>query len=536
MAGMNEVGRLFGAGRIFLPQVVRSARAMKQAVAWLTPYIEAAGSDGADAAAGSHAPKVVLATVKGDVHDIGKNIVAIILRCNGFDVDDLGVMVPADVIINHAREVNADMIGLSGLITPSLHEMQAFARQMEQEGLEIPLFVGGAATSDIHTAVRIAPGYHGQVFHTLDAAQLPGVARAWLNPATRAEATRANAQRQELLRFNNANHVSLLPLEEARRRRPAVDFTPGSFATTRPLGTETLRPAISDVRGLINWRQFFAAWGLDASLASIATIDGCDHCRAQWLASRPQQERGKAAEAMQLYKEANRLLDRLAHELADAPAGEGLTARIVTLEAAAVGDDIRLRTSDGTLVTIPTLRQQAEPPAEVPADAPRLALADFVAPRSGASGEWPDRLTFFAVTAGNILQRSIVEAHDAGDDYASLLRQSIADRLAEATTEWLHAEMGGKGIRPAIGYQSMPDQSLVHEAAKFIDYPSAGISTTEHGALYPQASTTGFFIIRPEARYFVVGRIGPDQLADYAGRRGLSVEELAPYLSGRVAD
>lgn len=533
MAGMNEVGRLFGAGKIFLPQVVRSARAMKQAVAWLEPYITAENGNTAE---NSNRPKVVLATVKGDVHDIGKNIVAIIMRCNGFDVDDLGVMVPADVIIDHARRVGADMIGLSGLITPSLHEMQAFAERMEREGLDIPLFVGGAATSDIHTAVRIAPGYHGQVFHTVDAAQLPGVARAWLNPATRREAVEANRRRQELLRYANANKVNLLTLDEARARKASPAFPAGYAGSPLPLGDKLFTPTVASVRPLINWRAFFAAWGLDASLASIAAIEGCDHCRAQWLAAKPQEQRAKAAEAMQLYKEANRLLDKLQSELAGLPAGEGLTARTVTVAAAAVGDDIMLKVpeaqaSDGT-VTISTLRQQTA--TDDPA-APRLALADFVAPRSEAD-EWPDRLTFFAVTAGNALQRTVTEAHDRGDDYASLLRQSIGDRLAEATTEWLHRRLAadGAGIRPAIGYQSLPDQSLVHEADKLLDYAEAGISVTEHGALYPQASTTGFFIFHPEARYFTVGAVGPDQAEDYARRRGMTPEAIAPYLGGRA--
>ncbi|MCM1336072.1 MAG: methionine synthase [Candidatus Amulumruptor caecigallinarius] len=531
MAGMNEVGRLFGAGKIFLPQVVRSARAMKQAVAWLEPYITGDSDASADR---RDAPKVVLATVKGDVHDIGKNIVAIILRCNGFDVDDLGVMVPAEVIIEHARRVGADMIGLSGLITPSLHEMQAFAELMEREGLDIPLFVGGAATSDIHTAVRIAPGYHGQVFHTLDAAQLPGVARAWLNPDTRARAVEANRARQELLRFNNAHKLTLLSLDEARARKPQVSFTDDYVGSPLSEGALTLTPTVAEVRRLINWRAFFAAWGLDASLASVSAIDGCDHCRAQWLAAQPQEQRMKASEAMQLHKEANRLLDKLNAELAGLPAGEGLTARTVTVKARAEGDDIVLQASDGQTVTLPTLRQQT---AADDLEAPRLALADFVVPRRD-DREWPDRLTLFAVTAGNALQRSVTEAHERGDDYASLLRQSVADRLAEATTEWLHrklqAEAAAPGIRPAIGYQSMPDQSLVFEADKLLDYQRAGISLTEHGALYPQASTTGFFIFHPEARYFTVGTVGPDQAADYARRRGMTAEALAPYLGARM--
>lgn len=521
MAGMNEVGRLFAGGRIFLPQVVKSAGAMKEAVKWLTPYIEQASATEADS--GSDAPRVVLATVKGDVHDIGKNIVAIILRCNGFKVDDLGVMVPAETILAHARDFKADMIGLSGLITPSLHEMQTFAELMEKEGLRIPLFVGGAATSAIHTAVRIAPGYSGQVFHTVDAAQLPGVARQWLNPATRQEAIRTLQRTQEQLRRAHAAPSSpLLAYAQANalRQTPPTD---GSLQSPLPTGTETLHFPIPDVRRYINWRAFLIAWGLDASLAAISEIDGCDHCRAQWLAALPQEKREKGAEAMQLIKEANRLLDNLAKHFP-----QGITVRTVTMPAASRDNDIVVNSPDGEVV-FPTLRQQNDAGGQ-----PRLALADFVA-QSSAEAAYPDRLTFFACTVGQEMQHRIETRRASGDEFAAMLHQSIADRLAEAATEMLHQRIsGGRGIRPAIGYQSMPDQSLVFEADKILDYNSIGITYTENGALYPPATTTGLFIISDNAHYFIVGDISPEQFADYTLRRGLTEERMRHFITPKV--
>lgn len=521
MSGMNEVGRLFADGLIFLPQVVKSAGAMKEAVSWLTPYIEQSSS--ADTDNTSDAPRVVLATVKGDVHDIGKNIVAIILRCNGFKVDDLGVMVPAETILAHARNFKADMIGLSGLITPSLHEMQEFAALMEREGLQIPLFVGGAATSAIHTAVRIAPGYSGQVFHTVDAAQLPVVARQWLNPSTRQEAIRTLKARQEELRQTHATpQKPLLPIDKAN----ALRHTPpaqGTYASPLPTGTVTRHYPIEDVRNYINWRAFLIAWGLDASLASMTDIKGCDHCRAQWLASLPEEKRKKGAEAMQLIKEANRLLDLLTKKMPT-----GITVRTVTLPAASKGNDIIVRNVN-TDITFPTLRQQADAEGKT-----RLALADFVV-EATPQCEFPDRLTFFTCTVGKELQERIESRRKSGDEFSAMLHQSIADRLAEAATEMLHHEIAdSRGIRPAIGYQSMPDQSLIFEADKILDYKSVGITYTENGALYPQATTTGFFIIRDDVQYFSVGDITCEQFDDYTQRRGLSAERMKHFIAPRI--
>ena len=521
MSGMNEVGSLFADGRIFLPQVVKSAGAMKEAVKWLTPYIEQASASGD--ATQPDAPRVVLATVKGDVHDIGKNIVAIILRCNGFKVDDLGVMVPAETILAHARDFKADMIGLSGLITPSLHEMQEFAALMEREGLRIPLFVGGAATSAIHTAVRIAPGYSGQVFHTVDAAQLPGVARQWLNPATRQEAIRQLQARQEKLRHDHdAPSSPLLSFKQADALRHPTP-TDGSLSSPLPVGTETRHVPISEVRGYINWRAFLIAWGLDASLASMTDIKGCDHCRAQWLASLPEEKRKKGAEAMQLIKEANRLLDTLSDKFP-----QGITVRTATYAAGSRGNDIAIQTGDEEVI-FPTLRQQTDADGQ-----PRLALADFVAEATDST-PYPDRLTFFACTVGPEIQERIESRRASGDEFSAMLHQSIADRLAEAATEMLHQRIsGGRGIRPAIGYQSMPDQSLIFEADKLLDYDSLGITYTENGALYPQATTTGFFIIRDDASYFIVGDISAEQFDDYTRRRGIPAERMSHFIAPRI--
>lgn len=518
MKGMDEVGARFGEGRMFLPQVVRSADAMKHAVEWLKPFIEKSAGDGGT----SSRPKVVIATVKGDVHDIGKNIVAIILRCNGFEVDDLGVMVPADEILRHAREGKADMVCLSGLITPSLHEMTVVAGMLEKEGMKIPLFVGGAATSPLHTAVKIAPGYSAPVFHTFDAARLPVVARAWLNPATRGATEEQNRKEQERLRASLHTEDTLMPYAEALGRAPQRPEAMSAFAASIPAGRVDFSFSISELVPLINWRAFFTAWKLDASLASVADIEGCDHCKAQWIASMPEGARGKAAEAMQLHKEAKRVLQYMQTALSDT----SVKARAVMVEAASRGDDIVLRHGDDTVV-IPTLRQQTKD-----GDGCRMAMADFVVP---SPDSFPDRVGVFAVTAGDGVVSLINRKKELGDDFTALLYQSLADRLAEAATELMHRRLSaGTGIRPAIGYQSLPDQSLVFEADKLTDYASMGITLTSNGAMNPQASTTGLLIFNPSARYFTVGDISESQARDYAARRGMAYDEILPFIGTKV--
>ncbi len=493
MAGMNRVGELFGRGEMFLPQVVKSARTMQRAVAILTPYIESSATT-----AGSR-PVMVLATVKGDVHDIGKNIVAVVMRCNGFEVVDLGVMVPGERIVDEAISRNAAFVGLSGLITPSLGEMARVAELMEQRGLKIPLFVGGAAASELHTAVKIAPLYSCPVVYTRDAAALPGRARQFLGDAAD-EAAATLRERQQQLRVSHSTGTRLAP-DEARRHRHQFDPSAQAPAPVSP-GLHDFQTKIAELRPLINWRAFLAAWGFDASLAAVASIEGCDHCRAQWLAGVPQEKRMAAAKAMQLIKEANRALDRLERE--EATVG----CRVTILPARSADESIIFTLPDGDELRIATPRQP------VPGDSGEaLSLADFV------SADSTDHAALFAVTTRGKITDAIAAARTSADDYDAILLQTIADRLAEAATEWLHARVrrslwgyeteasaDGRyyGIRPAIGYPSLPDQKLVFAADRALNYAELGIRLTENGALDPAASTTGLMIGYAKSRYFVI--------------------------------
>lgn len=522
MEGMSEVGRLFGEGQLFLPQVVKSAHVMKQAVGWLTPYIEEEKRNLSSASSG----KMVIATVKGDVHDIGKNIVNVIMSCNGFDMIDMGVMVPGEDIVSKAVEVNADFIGLSGLITPSLEEMCHVARLMESQGLRIPLLIGGATTSALHTAVKIAPCYSGPVVYTRDAAMMPSVAQRLVNPSTRDEAVRNNAIEQERLRREYAV-ASLLPIDKARKNAAVYEHQP-----VEPLqpGVHMLNVDIAAARKFINWRAFLSAWHLDASLAEVMEIEGCDHCKAQWLAGLPDGKIKKGAEAMQLLKEAARAIDALEDKKCV------IKAKVVLLPAHRDGDDIIVKNGANN-VRLPMLRRQT-------AGETSISLADFV------SGE-NDWIGLFAVTSGHDIEKIIADFKTKGDDYKAILYQTVADRLVEAATELVHLDVRQtlwgyssneddnprnllrqyyKGIRPAVGYPSMPDQSLIFELDKILDYSSIGISLTEHGAMSPAASTSGLMISHPESHYFVLGPIGDDQFQDYASRRGMAPKELRKYI------
>ncbi len=491
MVGINRVGELFGAGKMFLPQVVKSARAMKQAVAYLTPAIEVEKQSAGATSSG----RIVIATVKGDVHDIGKNIVDVIMNCNGFEMIDLGVMVPGEEIVEKAVETNADFVALSGLITPSLDEMCHVARLMEERGMKIPLLIGGATTSPLHTAVKIAPCYSGAVVYTRDAATLPGVAQKLINPSFREETIQEIKENQRQLHEQYAQSLPSLPLAEARDRR----FDYGNVVIPAPQhqGVHDLSLPIAEVRGLINWRAFLGAWKIDPSLAQIADIGGCDHCRAQWLASVPQEQRMKAAEAMQLLKEAGRALDFLQKTFPG-----GLKARVALLPAGSRDEEIRYRSGDEEHV-LPCPRQ-----LRPMADGTCLSLADFIRPIDGG-GELSDWIGVFAVTVGPDMQKIIEQYKEQGDDYNAILYQTVADRLAEAATELMNRRVSeelwgfeGRGIRPAIGYPSLPDQRLVFLADKALHYGEMGIELTENGALYPPATTTGYIIVHPRARYF----------------------------------
>lgn len=511
MPAMNTVGRMFADGRLFLPQVVKSAQTMKQAVNILTPTIEKERGERKEERGNSHEIsadfndlgvkeskklRMVLATVKGDVHDIGKNIVAVIMSCNGVDVIDMGVMVPAEDIISKAVETDADFIALSGLITPSLEEMCNVARLMQQRGLSIPLLIGGATTSELHTAVKIAPCYNNVVLYTKDAAAIPEKITQLTNQATAPQFIASLKAQQQQLRNEHSRNKATITTEQARLNRlPYGDNI--VIPTPRQPGLHDLRISVGDARKLINWRAFFAVWKLDPSFASLAQIDGCDHCRAQWLAAVPQEHRGKAAEAMQLYKEANRALDYLEAKLPN-----GIAARVAIMPAGSRNEDIVYQWG-GKTFTLPTPRQ-------LRGEAPLLSLADYIKPIAddGVLGDW---IGAFAVTVGTDVQHIINKHHENGNEYEALLFQSIADRLAEAATEVMYRQVRrhlwgfeAKGIRPAIGYPSLPDQRLVFEADKVLKYAQLDITPTENGAMYPQASTTGYIIAHPHARYFAI--------------------------------
>ena len=528
MAGMNRVGDLFASGKMFLPQVVKSARVMKRAVAHLVPYLEAEKSAGASRSRGH----VLLATVKGDVHDIGKNIVGVVLQCNNFSVTDLGVMVPAARILDQAKHVGADIIGLSGLITPSLDEMAYVAEQLQQEGFDRPLLIGGATTSRLHTALRIAPRYEAPVVHVADASRAVGVVSRLLQPAERDRYAAEVREDQAGLReaHGEGREGRLAPLAEARARRLTPDLTAPAPrpATAGPL---VLAPwPLADLVDRIDWTPFFHAWELRGSYPSIL-----DH-----------PEQGRAAR--DLWRDAQEALARLVE-------GAGLEARAVAAfwPAASEGDDIVVfaderRTDRRALV--PTLRQQME---RVDGRA-NLALADFVAPRDSGAPDW---IGGFAVTTGVGLDRLVAEAEARHDDYQAILLKALADRLAEALAERLHErvrrELWGyapgealdnaalireayQGIRPAPGYPACPDHRGKRVLFDLLEAERAiGVRLTESLAMTPASSVAGWYFWRPEARYFGVGRIGRDQVEDYARRTGETVAETERWLGPVLA-
>ncbi|HZU16732.1 MAG TPA: methionine synthase [Candidatus Dormibacteraeota bacterium] len=511
MAGMQVVGDLFGAGKMFLPQVVKSARVMKRAVAHLQPYLERERQGGGARSRGT----VVLATVKGDVHDIGKNIVGVVLGCNGYRVVDLGVMVPADRILEAAAEERADAVGLSGLITPSLDEMVVVAREMERRGLRLPLLIGGATTSGQHTALRIAPEYGGPTVHVPDASRAVQVVSELLDLERGPQAAEENRARQDRLRALHGTRTRrrLLSLERARenRARPAFDDLPVPAFR----GVRLVEPPLALLCEYIDWTYFFHVWDLKGRFPAIL-----DH---------PQQ----GAAARELYAQARELLDRIVTERL-------LCARGVYgfWPARSRGDDLEVGG-----ITFPMLRQQVDHGD----GRPNLCLADFVAPAG-------DHLGAFAVTAGIGSEELVARLEAEHDDYRAIMVRALADRLAEAFAEYLHEvarrewyERGPRrrladliaeryrGIRPAFGYPACPDHALKQELFQLLDAGRAGLRLTESGAIQPAASVAGLYLAHPEARYFTVGTIGPDQVVDYAGRRGLSVSEVERWLRPNLA-
>jgi 5-methyltetrahydrofolate--homocysteine methyltransferase len=531
MAGMDRVGDLFGAGKMFLPQVVKSARVMKTAVAHLVPFIEA------EQAAGGRAPRakgrIVMATVKGDVHDIGKNIVGVVLGCNNYEVIDLGVMVPAAKILATAREVGADVIGLSGLITPSLEEMRHVAAEMEREGFTIPLLIGGATTSRIHTAVKIEPGYPGPVVHVADASRAVGVVGALLGGERDAFAAGIRAE-YETLRRERGDRRAREPrvsIEEARANALRVDLgVPVPVPTFTGVRSFVDHP-LGDLVPRIDWTPFFKTWELKGHYPEILA------------------DARVGAQARSLHADAEALLERLAADrLLRASAVVGFWP------ANAVGDDIELYASAdraGLVAVLRTLRQQQQKPP----GRSNLAAADFVAPRE--SGVL-DYVGAFAVTAGHGVAETAASFEAAHDDYHAILVKALADRLAEAFAERLHElvrrELWGyapdeslsnvdlvaeryQGIRPAPGYPALPDHTEKETLFALLEAPArAGITLTESMAMFPAASVSGIYLWRPEAAYFGIGRIGPDQLEDYARRKGRPLAEMARWLAPNLDD
>jgi 5-methyltetrahydrofolate--homocysteine methyltransferase len=515
MDGMQIVGDLFGSGKMFLPQVVKSARAMKRAVAYLEPYMEA------EKTSASRATRVVLATVKGDVHDIGKNIVGVVLGCNGYEIVDLGVMVPADRILDTALEEDCDIVGLSGLITPSLDEMVHVAKEMERRGIDLPLLIGGATTSKQHTAVRIAPEFGGPTVHVLDASRVVGVVGDLLDGDRRARLDTENRADQERLRALHADksRKPLLPLGDARANRTPIDWHEEDLAVPTLLGSRIVDAEIAILRDYVDWTFFFHAWELKGRFPAI--LD----------------DPVKGEAARDLYAAANELLDEVV-------ATGSLQARGVYgfWRASAEEDDVVL---DGG-VRFPMLRQQADHGDT----RPNRSLADFVAPSETGL---VDHIGAFAV--------SIHGAEDLGerfaadhDDYRSIMVRALADRLAEAFAEWLHQtarfewyapgerlsgrallEERFRGIRPAFGYPACPDHSEKRTLFALLDAGRVGIELTESYAMTPPASVSGLYFGHPQARYFSVGRIGRDQVVDYAERKGIGLEEAERWLRPNLA-
>jgi 5-methyltetrahydrofolate--homocysteine methyltransferase len=525
MAGMNVVGDLFGSGKMFLPQVVKSARVMKKSVAYLTPFLEAE-----KAASGARAEaKVVIATVKGDVHDIGKNIVGVVLACNNYEVVDLGVMVSAERILAAAKENGADVVGLSGLITPSLEEMVHVAREMERQGFTVPLLIGGATTSRAHTAVKIAPAYSGPVVHVLDASRAVGVVSQLKSEDRRAAFDAENRREQERLRRQHAERRAerpLLPIEEARRRRTAIEWA--GYEPPRPAfagAREIADLPLADLVPYVDWTPFFAAWELRGTFPRIFE-------NPEW-----------GARARELFDDAQEMLKRLV-------GGGALRARAAYgfWPASASGDDVEVYADEGRsglLGTLHTLRQQTDRGEGEPLQ----ALADFVAPRETGLADW---IGAFAVTAG-IGADEIVAGHEkAHDDYAAIMVKALADRLAEAAAEWLHERARRdwgigeaerlpieelvreryRGIRPAPGYPACPDHTEKRLLFELLGGEERlGIRLTETFAMRPAASVCGFYFSHPRSRYFALGPIGRDQVLDYHRRKGMDLRAVERWLA-----
>ena len=542
MAGMSVVGDLFGSGKMFLPQVVKSARVMKQAVAYLMPFMEKEKED-LGLAQGEPAGRIVMATVKGDVHDIGKNIVGVVLQCNNYEVIDLGVMVPAQKILDTAKERKADIIGLSGLITPSLDEMCHVAAEMEREGFDLPLLIGGATTSRVHTAVKISPNYHrSQAIYVTDASRAVGVVSGLMSPEERPKAiARVREEYARMAESHARGRAEKVrtSIADARANRLKLDWK--TYQPPKPtfLGTRSFRGYdLAELAGYVDWTPFFQAWELKGAFPRILQDD----------------KYGEAAR--NLFDDAQAMLKQLIAE-------KWLKANAVVgfWPANSVGDDIELYTDESrskVLATLHTLRQQMARDG----DKSNLALADFIAPKDSGVADY---IGGFAVTAG-IGEEDVARRFErANDDYSKIMVKALADRLAEAFAEALHAKVRRElwayapdetltneqliaedyaGIRPAPGYPAQPDHTEKRTLFKLLDAEKAtGLKLTESCAMWPAAAVSGLYFSHPESRYFGIGKIGRDQVQDYAARKGWTIDEaerwLGPILNydpKRIAD
>ncbi|MFM2041763.1 MAG: hypothetical protein RLY86_339 [Pseudomonadota bacterium] len=529
MDGMNVVGDLFGAGKMFLPQVVKSARVMKKAVAWLLPFIEAEKEGGGPA---ETAGRVLMATVKGDVHDIGKNIVGVVLQCNNFEVIDLGVMVPTARILDEAKKHKVDIIGLSGLITPSLDEMVYVAKEMEREGFDIPLLIGGATTSKVHTAVKIDPNYHGAIVHVIDASRAVGVAQNLLskdNGPGFVAGVKADYARMRDAHARGQAGRQRLPFADARANAAKLDWAGYDAPRPRTPGLTVFDDYdLAELVARIDWKPFFQAWELHGNYPAI--LD----------------DAVVGETARSLFADAQSMLQRIVGE-------KWLTARGVVglFPANSMGDDIELYTDEGrdtVLARLPMLRQQMA--REASRERAHLSLADFVAPKATGVADW---FGAFAVTTGHGLDERAKAFEAAGDDYSSILLKALGDRLAEAFAERMHervrTEFWGyaageeltneqliaeeyRGIRPAPGYPACPDHTEKATLFSLLEAPThAGLTLTESFAMMPTAAVSGWYIAHPDAKYFGVGKVERDQVADYARRKGMDLATMERWLS-----
>jgi len=548
MAGMTVVGDLFGAGKMFLPQVVKSARVMKKAVAYLEPFLEEYKKNNPaetevvkdsfgvpiQTTRDGGPKKVLLATVKGDVHDIGKNIVGVILACNGWQVIDLGVMVHSATILKTAREMKVDVIGLSGLITPSLDEMASVAKDMEREGFDLPLLIGGATTSRVHTAVRIAPHYSKPVVHIIDASRCVPAVSELLSPATHDAYVKRIAEEYETVREHYANsqrEKEIIPIAEAREKHFAIDWKAEPPVAPRSTGLFTFRNfPLPDLIPYLDWTPFFQAWELAGKYPKILT------------------DPVVGAEASKLHADAVKLLDRIVKE-------RWFTAHGVVgiWPANAIGDDIEVYKDEKrkeVIGTFHTLRQQSKKAPGVP----YTGNADFIAPKGSGVPDW---IGAFAVTTGHGVEEKAQELEAAGDDYGAIMCKALGDRLAEAFAEKMHEtvrkELWGyahtealsneelikekyEGVRPAAGYPACPDHTEKPEIFRLLDATKhTGIELTEGLAMYPTAAVSGWYFAHPRSKYFGVGRVGKDQIGDLARRKGQTTEWMEHWLGSNLS-